>query len=509
MAKTEQELIEVYQEYQKLQEARLVHKKVVENTFLPGSPEALPFAEQEAFFKDVSKQILLRCGNRAAKTFSNIRHLAWVLMRNHPYQLRYNAKQMGITYEDTKPLNVWVCAPTFDFIMDTILMKYLFAMIPQWYYTDDSGNEMITYHAVAEKPIKSIRFRNGDVIQTRSYSQDLTTSMGRVIDLIILDEMPANRMIISEFVTRTFDCDGTIICGFTPLVENVEIKDYLDDKCKTGAMNLHSWSLTSNPHYRDNPERLRTVMMEWDSLPLAERSARLNGDWYFESRHGKAFSDCNIEIVPSFPVPKHWRRARVVDPAAHKTGVTFFAEDPDTNNWYAYLSTEIGKSTNGIDAKTIYAEITRIEPHEDFVLSIYDNSELWFGSEAVVREHFRPCIQKNVNAAVMATKGVFNSGRLKLFDTCKGAVNQFQDIEWGPDGKLKNKSKYHMLDTIMYFCREVPPKAKTKPTPAAPETDQGRALKATLDKIKCVKVEDKKPHRTYRVGRKTLRRSRR
>lgn len=503
--RTEQEALDTYHAYHRLLEVQTKHRTKIENTFIPDVPDAVPFPEQEAFFKDTHKQILLRCGNRAAKTFSSIRHLCWVLMRNHPFQLRYNAKKLGIDYEKTKSMNIWVGAPSFDFVMDTILKKYLFQMIPEWYYTDDKGNQMITYHAVAEKPIKSITFRNGDVLQTRSYSQDLTTAMGRVIDLVILDEMPNDRMIISEMVTRTFDCDGTVICGFTPLIENVEIKDYLDDKCKTGAMQLHSWSLTSNPHYRDNPERLATVMAEWDCLPAAERASRLSGDWYFQSKHGKIFGDCNIELVPPFEIPEHWRRARVVDPAAHKTGVSWFAEDPETYQWYMYLATEIGKSSHGIDVHTIVKEILRIEPHTEYVLSIYDNAELWFGSDETAAKLFRPCILKNVKAGIMEAKKVFNSGTLKIFETCGEAIKQFRSLEWGPDGKPKGKSKYHMLDTVLYFAREIPPRPKEKPRPAKPKTDQERAMEQLSKQIKRDNMKtQRKPNKVYGIGRNKL-----
>jgi len=503
--KTETEYLETYHAYQRLVEAEMRHKEKLENSFIPDQPEARPFPEQEAFFKDLSSQILLRCGNRAAKTFSNIRHLAWVLMRNHPYQLRYNCKKLGIEYEKTKPMQIWVGAPSFDFVMDTILKKYLFAMVPKWYYTDDKGNEMITYHAIAEKPIKSITFRNGDIIQTRSYSQELTTAMGRVIDLVVLDEMPNDRMIISEMVTRTFDCDGTVICGFTPLIENVEIKDYLDEKCKTGAMKLHSWSLTANPHYRDNPQRLATVMAEWDCLPPAEREARLNGDWYFESKHGKIYSDCNIDIVKPFEIPSHWRKARVADPAAHKTGISWFAEDPETNDWFMYQSTEIGKSSVGIDAVTILKEIVRLEQSTEWALSIYDNHEAWFGADEGVRKLFRPSIQKNINAGIMESKKLFNQGRLKIFETCGDAIRQIQDIEWSAEGKPKGKSKMHMLDTILYFCREVPPPPKIKPTPPRPRSEQEIALEKLKETLKRdnMKVQ-KKPNKVYGIGRMKL-----
>ena len=503
MAKTESELLETYRLYQQLKEAEYKQKERIESVFLPEDPSAIPFPEQEAFFRDTAHQILLRCGNRAAKTFSNIRNLAWILMRNHPYQTRYNCKTLGIDYEDTKAMNIWVIGPTFDFCMNTILKKYLFQMVPKWYYTDDKGNEMITYYSLPDKPIKTITFRNGDTVEIRSYSQELTSIMGRVLDLIVLDEMPNDRMVISELVTRTFDCDGRIICGFTPLVENVEIKDYLDDKCVSGIMSLHSWSILSNPHYRDNPDRLARALAEWDSLPVAERNARLNGDWYFESKHGKIFADTNIDIVDPFEIPDFWRRARVVDPAAHKTGVSFYAEDPVTHTWYLYLSTTIGKLHQGIDAKSILHEIERIEPHKEYALSIYDNAELWFGSDPTTRDKFQPCILKNVNAGIMATKDAFNSGRVKIFSINKEGIQQLQQLEWGPEGKPKGKSKCHILDTILYFCRQVPPPCKKPKGPNKPKTDQEIAATQLRERIKNgIVPKDKPVLRQYGVNRK-------
>ena len=467
--KVTEEDLEKYELWAQIQEEEEKNRERLEAAFIPDIPGAVPFAEQIAFFEDTSHQKLARCGNRAAKTFSGMRDLAWKIMRNHPYRTDYNCAAQGLTYEDTKVQQskvFWCCGPTIDFVMETMWGMYLKEFIPAWYYTDDDGNPMFQYMQNDRTKIMRITFRNGDKIEFKSYSQTDLAIMGRAIDEAYLDEMPPKLLVISEFVTRTFDRDGFVTLMFTPLVENEAVKEYLDEKVKHGVMALHSWSLTANPHYRDNPERLARALSEWDHLPPGERNARLKGEWYYETKFGKIFDECNFEVVQDFEIPEHWRRVRVVDPAAHMSGCAMFAEDPDTNIWYGYLATQLGNRKTGTDAGSIARQVQELDINE-FTLSLYDNAELWFGSEKLVRDMgFQPCIQKNIDAAIMATKGKLNEHKVKLFEAgFSVGIRQIRDYEWGPNGKPKGKHKYHAVDCLLYFCREIPAPPLQKPKP--------------------------------------------
>lgn len=500
--------------YEKLQDAKKASRAAIEACFLPGNPDAVPFREQINVFKDRSLQKLMRCGNRAAKTFTAMRDIAWKMMRNHPYRPDWNCESLGVPYTKTKAKKGWILAPSYDFIKETIWEMYLKDFIPEWYYTDDNGKEMITYHNLPEKPPKKITFRNGDTIEFKSYSQSDLALMGRKIDWAYFDEMPPRLLLISEVITRTFDLDGETLFGFTPLVENEDVKIYLDEKVKSGILSLHQWGVMQNPHFRDNPKRLAVVLAEWEHLPKGERNARLKGDWYYETKHGKVFSDTKLVPVDDFPIPPDWRRACFVDPAAHITGASLFAEDPVTKTWYCYKSVQIGDRKNTIDAEEICNEVLGLDKTDNFVYRKYDNAEAWFGASKVVRlAKFTPCIHKNVNSAIMNYKNVLKEGKVKVFKSCHELIKQHRDYEWGPDGTPKNKNKYHVLDTIMYFSREIPSPLAEVLKKEAPN-EQEAALETAKAMVKMYRegsvTPSKKPNNVVKLSRgsKGLRRRR-
>lgn len=493
------DILEKTLKYERLLELRHQKREMLEKAFIPSMPEAVPFQQQIDFFKDKSLQKLLRCGNRAAKTFTSMRDLAWKLMRIHPYREEWNYTTAMRSYHDSQPKTIWVCAPTYDFIMETIWGMYLSKFIPEWYYQNKEGSPNIDYVQNDRSKIARITFRNGDRVEFKSYSQSDLAIMGRVVDEIYLDEMPPRPLIISEYVTRTLDVDGSVCLSFTPLVENEEIRAYLDTKVEDGILSLHSWSILANPHYSQNPERLARALAEWDHLPEGEKNARLNGDWYYETRHGKVFSDCLIPTCRDFEVPAHWRRARVVDPAAHLSGCCFFAENPDTGVWYGYLSVQLGTKSTTVDANYIAQEILSYDSN-DFCLSIYDNAEAWFGASDLARQmKFQPCIQKSVNSAIVTTKQRLNEGRIILFETGFGlGLAQLRDYEWGPAGKPKNKHKYHALDCLFYFSRQIPERISSKGLADNFPGESEIALRRLAKQAKTTQTQVRKVTPTYR-----------
>lgn len=436
---------------QKYMELKDKARDKIINSFIPSTPKAVPFAEQLKFFKDDSLTRLLRCGNRSGKTFSTMRDLAWKITRTHPYR-----KKWRMPYELSRKKEFWIAGPSYDFVDSTMWEMYLKNFIPDWYYTDDEGKEMITYTNMHH--IDTITFRNGDTIECKSYSQSDLAVMGRAIDDLTIDEMPRSLKLLSELITRTLDRDGEVTMGFTPIVEDVEIKNYLDE---SPTVSKHSWSLVANPHYRDNPERLQRAMDEWANLPEQERNTRIKGDWYYERKGGRVFEGLKWEIIDDFRVPHEWRRARIVDPAAHVTGFTEWAEDPVNNKWICINAVEFKWKDKLATDKMLIEAMERYKPYKGFIytLSLYDNAEAWFGSEGA-KVGFTPCMLKNRVAAINELKRNISSGRLAVFRHAgKLLVDQTEDYHFKPDGTI-NKKNDHALDTAMYFSRQIPAKSQ-------------------------------------------------
>jgi hypothetical protein len=103
-------------------------------------------------------------------------------------------------------------------------------------------------------------------------------------------------------------------------------------------------------------------------------------------------------------------------------------------------------------------------------LSIYDNAERWFGASAA-RYGYVPCIEKDREAAIITTRSYVVSGRVKFFRIGgSGAMNQLLMYHYNKDGSKIVKRKDHMLDCLMYFCRQMP--RKIEGMGAEPMTEQ-------------------------------------
>jgi len=453
--------LEIIQQYN---EEVLKQRSRVLRVFIPEKPNAVPFEAQIKFLKDKNLSKIARCGNRAAKTFTCMRDLAWKITRTHPYRQDYNVLNLKDKnwqkkldepdYEEkylaSKPRTHWIVGPTYDFVNQTMWGMYLEKMIPQWFISDIKWTN--------QKNLDTVYFKNGDVLKCKTYAQQDTTKMGYVVDNVYIDEMPPDVMVITELVVRTFDCDGQITMGFTSLVQNDEIKEYVDKYCDEGTMSLHQWSIYDNPWYVDNPERMKRVIAEYKNMSEEERNARLQGHWYQDKPDKAVFEGIDPEIVEDFPIPPHWRQVRFTDPAAHVTGHAIFAEDPDTGTWYCTHGSEItwGKIAKAEDILGVI-ESLKPTPYFKYLHSVYDNAEAWFGAYGAIYG-YKPCLLKNREAAQMQTRNAIGNKRLKFFRIgAAEAVKQFLGYRHKPDGSGKViKKKDHILDCIMYFCREIP-----------------------------------------------------
>lgn len=437
---------------QEIIETELKAKELVENSFIPWDRKAKPFAEQKEFFRDTSKTKLCRTGNRAAKTFSTMRDVAWKIMRNHPYRKdwRQDYKQSS-----RSPKKIWICGPSFEFLREVAWEQYLCKFIPRWYYMNNEGEDNIIMSTHGQyKFIEKVYFRNGDVLEFRSYMQNLLTRMGRAVDEIVLDEMPPKLMIISELVTRVLDRGGGLTMGFTPLNPDPTIRNYLE---KHPRLSTHTWPLKSNPLYGKDPEKYQRVLDEFSQLPEIEKNARLNGDWYYE-HDGTDFVFQNVvpQVVDDFEVPLEWRRMIVLDPASHITGFAIFAENPSDHNWICIEAGELFWKDKLATTDDILKELERRKPSPDFKYCkmIYDNAEAWFGAHA--RGGWRPCIEKYKKAQIMNMRSIIVTGKLKFFAI--GAAPALKQIyEYRQKAGKIVKRGDHIVDCIQYFSREIPP----------------------------------------------------
>jgi hypothetical protein len=478
---------------EQIQEQAITQRNRLVDVFIPDDPKAKPFAAQIAFLKDKSLSKLARCGNRAAKTFTAMRDLSWKITRTHWYRQDYNvfgihdkrwqekAKtvELETRYLRSKAEIHWIVGPTYEFVNGVMWTQYLEKMIPAWYIMDikktNQGN------------IESVVFKNGDVLKFKTYAQQETTKMGFAVNNVYIDEMPSDYQTITELIVRTFDLDGSITLSFTSLVENDDIIKYLDASCNSGTMSFHNWSIYDNPHYAGNPDRMKRALDEYANMPENERNARLYGTWFIKTPDKAVFEGMEPEIVRDFPIPLDWRRVRYTDPASHVTGHCEFAENPETGDWYCYLSKEL---TWGhiVKASDIVEAIEKLKPYSSFRYheSVYDNAEAWFGAETK-HKGYRGCLLKNREAAVMSTRDAVGTKRVKFFEAGAALLlQQFREYKYKKDGFGVVKKHDHVLDCLMYFSREIP-----KKIPMA--KDQQTIFQEAIANIQATAVTPAKP----------------
>jgi hypothetical protein len=429
----------------------LAERELNDTLFLPWEPKAIPFMQQLEFLQDTSLTKLARCGNRAAKTFTNMNSLRYKLIRKHPWNRRWREN-----YSESKPKTFWLAGPNFDFLTEVCWKQYLSRLIPRWYYTDDGLNEMVAIEKDKDKEyVTRVRFRNGDTLEFKTYKQAYLAIMGRAIDHLTVDEMPPSLSVLVELITRCGDRDGEVELGFTPLVENEDIRDWVDNH---ETLSVHQWAIDDNPVYRDHPDRLARVLSEWKHLPEPEREARRKGEWYYaDDGSQRVFENVYPKVVKDFPIPAWWRQVRIADPASRRTGFSILAEDPETGFWYCTVSAEFEWKGQLAKAEQLEVEMDRYNTLGiKYVYSIYDNAEAWFGAYA--SKGWRPCMLKNKELQIQCLRKMMVEGTLMFFEVGAAlAVKQIMTYRRRETGVIIKK-KDHVVDTLQYFSREVPPR---------------------------------------------------
>jgi hypothetical protein len=199
------------------------------------------------------------------------------------------------------------------------------------------------------------------------------------------------------------------------------------------------------------------------SFPKEEylRAERTMPRWKFEMQYRGNFSrpagqiydvfDPERDVVPPFQIPPYYRRYGGLDFGGVNTAALCYAENPDTKQLYLikeYLEGEKVSSEHATDLKPWGAG-------------------LWVGgsaSEEQWRKEFRkgglpirePAI-KDVEVGIDRVYAVHKQRGLLVFDTCslyldeKGRYARELDDFGQPTDKIKDKSKFHLMDAERYI----------------------------------------------------------
>lgn len=194
----------------------------------------------------------------------------------------------------------------------------------------------------------------------------------------------------------------------------------------------------------------------------------------FQFAEGLVYPTAATHIVSAFDIPRHWKRLVAFDYGlSDNAAYVLAAIDPKDGICYIYKE-DVTKNRNIKDLASIYYRCTRDIPEgglytppiidpKSGVKRDYNKKTLidLFLDEGI---SFKPG-HINVDARVFRTNTYFETGKLKIFDTCDYLINELKNYKF-PDksldsGRTKNLNKpvdkdNHAINPLEWICMELP-----------------------------------------------------
>lgn len=414
------------------------------NAFDAYFPDSRPNEKQQQVLDDIHKYMLryVTAGNQSGKSQLAARECAWIFEDNHP---TFKPREMW----GDRPLTMLVLGRTTKQLDEELWGKKVKPHLdPQCYTEHRSSQSLVSVkHKTNGNTILFISHNN--VNEARENSQAF------VAHWVWLDEMPDSISLFAELEMRVIANRGRFLATFTPLIKNLEIKNKIDTVDERIGKK-YQFSMLDNPIYRGREEEL---LLQFNSLPEGERNARLYGEWYFGDRNVYSFKPEQHVANPLNYSPA-WRHMEVVDPAASsESGYSLWAECPATKVWYCIKA----KYIPGDAASELLAAFQResagfnvikrrSDPHEVFFIKEANKQKIYYEGVYAKNNHMKMDLIKNVQE-------MLNNGRIKI-TTWAGdeIIQEFLSCQWSETkaDTIMFKSRFHILDTVQYFCYDIP-----------------------------------------------------
>jgi phage terminase large subunit-like protein len=273
---------------------------------------------------------------------------------------------------------------------------------------------------------------------------------------VMLDEEPPFD-IYTEAAMRVIKNDGTIAIGFTP-----------DDKHGLTDTVLHFFK--DGDFFSGAKDDKYVAIVGWDDVPhLSERAkaaARQTiPEYLLEAKTkgipflgaGRVFSfDLNKFVSEPFSIPEYYKLCFAIDPGVKNVAVLWGAIDPDTKIMYVYKE-------YGAHNTSVYTVIDVLKSKDEWIPGVMDPFygpqssresaikiiDLYKGSGVDVEL----CDRKGKDykeGGIEAMKVAFLTGKLVIFNTCRGLINQINMYHRRFDGKTSNTPD-DFVDCLRYL----------------------------------------------------------
>lgn len=443
----------------------------IEFYYLPVGPRSKDKYPKHIEFMKAGKQHLMRAfyaANGCGKTTCGGCEFTYHLTGDYPKDWE------GRVFNH--PVKAWACARENKQMREGI-QELLFGqfsdkgsgLIPRDALTNDKGEIQTwamagTANCVGTALIRhktNGKFDGWSQVDFKTYAQGWQEFQGANRDLIWLDEEPDDPKVFTECLMRTRGPkgkEGSLYVTFTPLLGWTPM--YLSF--------MPNGKYPPNGVHPTNPEKY-VVVDTWKGQPhLSEAwkqamieqikltdpnslKARTEGIAAMGSGMIYPVSEDLIVIKP-FQIPEYWPRAFGLDFGWHATAAVWIAQDPVTKCKYVYSEYKHGDVAD-------YVHIQNIRSKGNWIPGIADPSGGGRMDSGVMRiDSWRSqglTLSPGVNALIPGIASILNqfeSGLLKIFDTCTGLINERRAYRYdlNDPNKPAPKQDDHLLDALRY-----------------------------------------------------------
>lgn len=454
--------------------------------------DAKPTPAQDAVLRDAETLVhWIVSSNRSGKSQTGSRIMAWWFLENHPHMTRptQDDPARGM-YAWRGTLQLLLIGANLAQMESELWNKKLKPLLPAGSY------KVVRTGGTIQKVVNRVNgnelifMSHHDAINARVKVQAFTAHV------VWLDEMPDHAGLVTELMMRVLTTGGRLYGTFTPLLQNADI--YRLVTAERPRIRRHQFLMLENPKFAG---RVADVLADVRAMCTSEAEFRCRayGEWWAGETRVFTYDPKVNRRNPAEYDPAAWRHVAVVDPSASGlTGLSAWAEDPTTGEWYCVLAERL----KGDAAFTLFDDVESRLHGMNLVARWTDCNPAGFYKEAARRGQaasggmpWRPFTDKNDRK--LATIDKLNTGflnrRVWLTDAAAGLEEDLVKCEWASknDGKIVNATKYHLADTARYFWDVVPaftPAAQTPPKDSIRHQWHSRLAKAAKAKAEKAKI---------------------
>ena len=385
-----------------------------------------------------SHLFLLANGTVSHNSQLGSRITTWWFNGNHPYQSRPASWGKG-------PITIMVIGRVSQQIENELFPNKIRPFLEPGTWKAQRVGNTLQYIEHLETGNRMLFFSHHNINEAREKVQAFTTHF------VWLDEMADSASFINELNMRLITTGGRMIATFTPLVRSEEVRKLVDSP--TDFTVKYKLSMLDNPLLKENPELLKRALSQLSIMPEAERNTRLSGDWYRGEFTVYKF-DTKRDVHTPIDYSYRWRHILSVDPAmSGNTGVTVWAERPNTGVWYcmeAYYTSGMLSPAHLVDY------IEKRHQHLNIVRRVADPHEVWFfGTAANAGKHYVGVHKKSERKKelIKSLQQAIDDESIKISASCRELIEEFTSCEYSESGedRIINASRYHLLDSAQYF----------------------------------------------------------